>query len=163
MTKLSATIIILAFALCVVLGNPTPKAVVPWQGRIVGGETATDGQFPYQARVRTATGVFLCSGAIVNNKWIVSVAQCLNGRAISETRVSLGFNGVNDGGLMFVLDIIVHEAFNANTLANNIALVQTIAEIIYSSLVQPIYLGSVFLGGGNSVEISGWGQTSSVS
>lgn len=47
-------------------------------GRIVGGQTAQEGQFPYQVSLR-ANGNHFCGGSIVNEYWIVTAAHCLYG------------------------------------------------------------------------------------
>ena len=34
---------------------------------VVGGSTASSGQFPYQAALRTPAGLFFCGGVIISN------------------------------------------------------------------------------------------------
>lgn len=158
----SSVTVLLAFFLSLTFASPVKQEFTPWEGRILGGSEAAEGQIPYQARLRSDQGLFLCSGAIVNQRWIVSVARCLINRSQINTRVTVGSNIINQGALLFLLQMIVHENYNSNTFSNNIALVQTVTDIIYSFNVQPIFLNSVFLGGGVDVELSGWGQVSQV-
>lgn len=161
MSKISVTLTF-AILVSVTFASPIQQDFQPWEGRILGGSIANEFQFPYIARVRSADGNFLCSGAIVNSRWIVTVARCLINRSQINTRVTVGSNSVNEGALLFALQIITHEAYNSNTLSNNIALIQTVTDILYSAAVQPIFLNSIFLGGGVGVELSGWGQASMV-
>lgn len=50
-------------------------------GRIIGGRPANAGDFPYAAAIYVDTGasVRFCAGALLNNQWVVSSAQCVSG------------------------------------------------------------------------------------
>ena len=48
-----------------------------WSGRIVGGNTATPGQFPYQASMRSAGNAHFCGGSIINHRWVVCACEFL--------------------------------------------------------------------------------------
>lgn len=57
------------------LANTIPDAVETeefkqWSGRIVGGNTATAGQFPYQTSMRSAANAHFCGGFIINTRTI---------------------------------------------------------------------------------------------
>ena len=45
-------------------------------GRIVGGSTATAGQFPYQAGLDRLGGHW-CGGSIINNNHVLTAAHCV--------------------------------------------------------------------------------------
>lgn len=49
------------------------------QDRIVGGELATLGQFPYQVAIYfldNENKTFICGGSIINQEWILTAAHC---------------------------------------------------------------------------------------
>ena len=47
--------------------------------RIIGGQVASPGQFPWQVAIykNTTDGRFFCGGAIINEQWILTAAQCV--------------------------------------------------------------------------------------
>lgn len=138
-----------------------PEEFSEWEGRIVGGSNAGSGQFPYQVSLRSAANGHFCGGSIISNRYALSAAHCTIGRTTANTRVVVGTHLLNSGGVSHMVQRIVnHGQYNANTLANDVSLVQTQTNIVYNNLVQPIGLGSVFVGGGVGVAASGWGQTS---
>ncbi|XP_059608386.1 trypsin alpha-3-like [Phlebotomus argentipes] len=129
---------------------------------VVGGSTASPGQFPYQVSLRTSANAHFCGGILANNRWIVSAAHCTVGRTTGGTIVVLGAHSRTTGGTSFGLTRIVnHPQYNANTIANDVSVVQTTNNIGFTQLIQSIPLGSAFVGGGVTAVASGWGLTSS--
>lgn len=47
--------------------------------RIVGGSTASSGQFPYIASLRRSTGAHFCGSSIISTRYVVSAAHCTVG------------------------------------------------------------------------------------
>jgi secreted trypsin-like serine protease len=47
--------------------------------RIVGGQQASPGQFPWQAAIYkyTADGRYFCGGTLYNEQWILTAGQCV--------------------------------------------------------------------------------------
>lgn len=58
---------------------------------IVNGKEATLGQFPHQASIRKYSR-HLCGGSIINSRWILSAASCVDGTNYLPTAIpaSLG-------------------------------------------------------------------------
>lgn len=46
--------------------------------RVVGGDTATPHQFPWQVSLQRS-GKHLCGGSILNDKWVLTAAHCISG------------------------------------------------------------------------------------
>lgn len=49
------------------------------KGRIVGGYTAEEGQFPYMASLRLPQNFHTCGGSILDEYWILTAAHCVYG------------------------------------------------------------------------------------
>lgn len=45
-------------------------------GRIIGGKAAEEGQFPHQVSIRN-NGIHICGGSIINQQWVLTVAECI--------------------------------------------------------------------------------------
>jgi trypsin len=138
-----------------------PSEFTEWEGHIVGGANAVSGQFPYQISLRTAANQHSCGGSIINTRWVLTAAHCTAGRPTSDTRVVVGAFLLNAGGVSHTTSTIVnHENFDAETIANDISVVQTVTAMVFNNLAQPIALASTFTDGGIITTVTGWGQTS---
>ncbi|RZC39284.1 Trypsin domain containing protein, partial [Asbolus verrucosus] len=47
--------------------------------RVIGGDIARAGQFPWQAAIYKDTdeGRYFCGGALISDQWILTAAQCV--------------------------------------------------------------------------------------
>jgi secreted trypsin-like serine protease len=152
--------LLLTFALLVstAFGGLLPPEYTEWEGRIVGGRTASPGQFPFIVSLRTTANSHFCGGSIMNSRWVVSAAHCTIGRSGGNTIVAIGAQHITGGTRVSVSRIINHPNYNSQTLNNDISLVQT-ASAMGGTGVAVIPLGSTFISGGSARAI-GWGQTS---
>lgn len=99
--------------------------------RIKNGHEAANGQFPYVVALRHSQSLqHICGGAILNNRWIVSAAQCTNHSVVAV----VGATHTPDSGNTYELERIVkHPKFNWTRLQrqNDIALLQTFRIIVF--------------------------------
>ncbi|KAJ3649437.1 hypothetical protein Zmor_021179 [Zophobas morio] len=130
-------------------------------GRILNGENATLGQFPWNVGLLTTQtdSATWCGGAIISEDWVLTVAHCVDRAVITYVYV-----GAVDTSLLaemvFADVFIVHEDYNATTLANDIALVQLRIGLVFSDIIAPVALASNPLEAGVDITVSGWGQSS---
>jgi len=160
---LKLTIVALLVASAAAL--PRVQRKVPGGGRIVGGEDATEGQFPYQLSMQWF-GSHICGAAIIGPDLAITAAHCVEGESASSIRVIAGkHRRVADSGHeqpRSVQRIVVHADYNGNTFVNDIALLHLSGE----SFTDTDWVGAIALPTSmqqttGDIIVSGWGTTSS--
>lgn len=127
--------------------------------RIVGGQTADEGQFPYQVSLRRY-GSHSCGGSILNENWVLTAAHCLF-QVSGTLTVVAGTNSLGKGGDEYkTVKAIYNENYDPSGIHNDVALVKVATPIKFSSKVQPIALNTEAIGAGEDLVLSGWGRTS---
>nr|ADR80135.1 chymotrypsin-like serine protease [Sitodiplosis mosellana] len=132
--------------------------------RIVGGKDASEGQFPYQVSLRSmVTKKHFCGASILSSRFLLSAAHCsqeINGKPKYVFAVVGALNRVS-GGDSYELDTITpHEKWDKKTVLNDISLLRTAKEIVFSDTIQPIALPTQDTPGEIEVLLSGWGYIS---
>lgn len=163
----------LAF-LAIILGSSVsfqfdPQADNVDEDRIVGGSTATPGQFPYMVSLRRSSRMkdtivwrHFCGGSIISTNWVVSAAHCQL-RGPSSLRLFVGAHHVfNDGTGYAVNQTINHPAYNPRLYRNDIALLETTTPIQLNDRVRPIPLRRQFVDAGVETITTGWGRRRSL-
>lgn len=129
------------------------------QGRVVGGETAEPSQFPFMVSMRTFENEHFCGGSIIASYWVLTVAHCTNGRTAATTLAVVGAHHIESDGIPHIAArLILHEDFDDYYLVNDISLVQTQSEIIFTDAVSPININAATIGAGIRARFSGWGK-----
>lgn len=139
--------------------------------RIVGGQDADPGEFPWQASLHVKKYGHVCGASIIHPSWLVTAAHCVQDDG--KTKFSqpgtweayLGLHRQKQIGSMVVQRdikrIIPHPNYNDYTFDNDIALMELSKPVVYSEYIKPICLPSsthVFPTG-HTVWITGWGAT----
>lgn len=129
--------------------------------RIVNGQNATRGQFPYQVSLRLVNGNHFCSGAILNNRWVITTGVCMVGRS---PPIILVFAAVHlrsgPDGMPYIVDRIkMHNQFNPARWINDVALIRTAHPFIFIiPLIRAIALPRTdTTAAGVPLTVSGWG------
>lgn len=98
------------------------------------------GQFPHQVAIRdVANNTFLVSGSIISNRHVLTVAHRLtlvgNTLPLANVRVFAGSNRINEGTQYQISHLIRHPTFDFQRRLNNVAVIRTINEILFTSVV----------------------------
>lgn len=134
--------------------------------RIVGGKDAKDGQFPYQVSLRTRfSQQHFCGASIISARFLLTAAHCTQGITSKPFFVVAVVGSVDrrKAGVTIKLNKITsHEKWDRTRIVNDISLIRTASEIIFSNTIQPIALPTHDLPneGNTSVVLSGWGKNS---
>ncbi|XP_047471146.1 venom serine protease 34-like [Penaeus chinensis] len=130
--------------------------------RIVGGEEATPGEYPWQALLDFGRGV-ICGGSLIKNAWVLTAAHCFEETGATSVTVVLGEHDrstTTDGVTQqFVSsNFIVHPNYDKRTQDNDIALVFLGQNAVFNERVRPICLAQEadYVTGASTI-VTGWG------
>lgn len=132
------------------------------QSRVIGGTVANAGSWPWQIGMYY-NGRFGCGGSLVNSRWVVTAAHCVDKRSASSFTVRLGDHrrNTNEGTEqeIRVSRIVQHPGYGR--LNNDIALLQLSKPAMFNKRVQPVCLPSQGEKPaiGSTCFITGWGKT----
>ncbi|XP_046463038.1 chymotrypsinogen A-like [Daphnia pulex] len=96
--------------------------------RIIEGELAAAGQFPYVVSITDENNRHFCGGFIYNDRWIVTTASCVDGKTIYQLKVVVGqvsaINPDPNEESMAVYSIVSFPEYNSTNKMNDIALIK---------------------------------------
>ncbi|NXF89116.1 CFAI factor, partial [Eubucco bourcierii] len=99
--------------------------------RIVGGETARKGEFPWQVAIRDTTNegsTVYCGGVYIGGCWVLTAAHCVSAKRVHLYRVWVALLHITrhneETDTWRLKQIIIHEKYNASTYENDIALLE---------------------------------------
>ncbi|XP_007421153.1 chymotrypsin-like protease CTRL-1 [Python bivittatus] len=145
-------------------GIPAIKPNVRNTERIVNGENAISGSWPWQVSLQTSSNAHFCGGSLINENWVVTAAHC-NVKPRTHFAV-LGEHNRNSGAEPIqrrsIIQAITHPSWNAQTLNNDITLLKLSAPVQLNARVSPVCLASPTesLPSGLKCVTTGWGRTS---
>ncbi|CAM9571578.1 chymotrypsinogen A-like [Lampetra fluviatilis] len=144
-------------------GVPAIKPVITGYSRIVNGEEAMPGSWPWQVSMQNNTGFHFCGGSLIDPYWVVTAAHCKI--SPSEHRVILGEHDQSSSSekiqTMTIAKAINHPQWDEETINNDVALIKLSQPAQMTDGVSPVCLSSTsdnFPAGLNCVT-SGWGKT----
>ncbi|MBC8164316.1 MAG: serine protease [Bryobacteraceae bacterium] len=128
--------------------------------RIVGGVNTDIKEHPWQVALNFPEVGGLCGGSLIQDRWVLTAAHCFPSSTDPKSaQVKAGATNYRQGGAWTEVEkVFVHEAYNASTYENDIALVRlksaTAGDII------PLAEPSQPLKACDKLEVTGWGRTS---
>lgn len=137
--------------------------------RIVGGQNARFGEFPWQVHIRI--GKHHCSGALVNRFYVLTAAHCVHQASLGQLSIVVGANDLEEHKsqqeppqYFSAVKIVLHPKFTVSAINPDrfdIALVKLDKAAKYAPNVLPICLppslpSSLSLGGSIGF-VTGWG------
>ncbi|XP_048018828.1 serine protease 27 [Megalobrama amblycephala] len=148
------------------LGQLDVCGEAPLNTKIVGGQNAIAGSWPWQASIQNASsGRYFCSGSLISKEWVLSLADCFIGISESDLLVYLGRltqNGSNPHETnRTVIKIIKHPKY-VYSHDQKLALLQLSSPVTFTDYIKPVCLaaaGSIFVDGTESW-VTGWGTVS---
>uniref|UniRef100_A0A3Q2ZK50 Zgc:100868 n=1 Tax=Kryptolebias marmoratus TaxID=37003 RepID=A0A3Q2ZK50_KRYMA len=134
----------------------------PLNTRIVGGQEAPAGSWPWQVSLQQSA--HFCGGSLINNLWVLTAAHCVPSGNPAGLTVFLGLQSLQGSNpnkvSRTVAQIIVHPDYNSVTSNNDIALLKLSSSVSFTSYISPVCLAasdSSFYSGVNSW-VTGWGN-----
>ncbi|XP_020857004.1 complement factor I isoform X2 [Phascolarctos cinereus] len=95
--------------------------------RIVGGQIATEGEFPWQVTIKEGSKIH-CGGIYIGGCWILTAAHCVRKNVVHRYQIWTGLLDwikLNHGvGVHRVKRVIIHENYSGTTYQNDIALIE---------------------------------------
>uniref|UniRef100_A0A3P9MCU4 Peptidase S1 domain-containing protein n=1 Tax=Oryzias latipes TaxID=8090 RepID=A0A3P9MCU4_ORYLA len=148
-----SSLVLLFFAVC---------GLANLNNRIVGGQDAPAGFWPWQVSLQTSS--HFCGGSLINNQWVLTAAHCFPSRSASGVNVVLGLqsqHGSNPNRVsQTIATLIIHPNYNSKTEDNDIALLQLSSPVTFNNYITPVCLSatnSTFYSGVNTW-VTGWGD-----
>lgn len=135
--------------------------------RIVGGQNAELGEWPWQVSLHFLTQGHVCGASIISNKWLLSASHCFvtnnpanlvpsSWQTYSGMRDQFKFDNVQSRK---VKTIITHPNYNQMTSDYDIALLELTEPLEFTNTIQPICLpdSTHIFPAGMSCWVTGWG------
>ncbi|XP_066541688.1 ST14 transmembrane serine protease matriptase a [Hoplias malabaricus] len=138
--------------------------------RIVGGQEATEGEWPWQVSLHIKNSIHVCGASIISDRWLVTAAHCVQEdpkfklNQASSWEVYLGLHNqkqLEKAEKRLLKQIIAHPNYNEYTYDNDIALMELDQPVAFKESIRPICLPSATYSfpAGKEVWITGWGAT----
>lgn len=134
-------------------------------GRVVGGQDAVEGQFPFIVSMRWAGFGHYCGGFIISSRFAGTAAHCLEGDTPEDypsISIGLGELSVLRGQEFPVARLDIIEGYNVAAYADlDAGIIEIIGDFLSVPGAQVVPLNHEDPAAGTAVHTSGWGRLTS--
>uniref|UniRef100_A0A3B5LRP3 Peptidase S1 domain-containing protein n=1 Tax=Xiphophorus couchianus TaxID=32473 RepID=A0A3B5LRP3_9TELE len=120
----------------------------PAPTRIVGGQDASPGRWPWQVSIQTNNSHF-CGGSLITDQWVLTAAHYslhCGEPAAADSQVHLGAYNLSQSNpneeIRGIALSVVHLDYDRYTYNNDIALLKLSARVNFTDYIQPVCLAS---------------------
>ncbi|CAH1364561.1 unnamed protein product [Tenebrio molitor] len=138
------------------------------EGRIVGGEKASFGKWPWQISLRqwrTSTYLHKCGAALLNENWAITAAHCVDNVPPSDLLLRLGEHDLSTESEPYlhqerrVQIVASHPQFDPRTFEYDLALLRFYEPVTFQPNILPVCVPQTdenFVG--RTAYVTGWGR-----
>ncbi|MFG3338559.1 S1 family peptidase [Glycomyces sp. NPDC048151] len=131
-----------------------------FETKIIGGEPAADGQFPWIVALADANDPSFnyCGGQLIEADVVLTAAHCTEGTAAADMVIRHGGTDITQTEVYEVAEIKVADGFDGSTMVNDWSLVKLAAPIPGAETVP---LADADTKDWGTLTVAGWGTTES--
>ncbi|NXT46051.1 CTRL protease, partial [Pluvianellus socialis] len=148
-------------------GVPAISPLVQYSERIINGQSAVPGSWPWQVSLQTRSGSHFCGGSLISEEWVVTAAHC-QFNPYSHVVVLGEYDLTSSSESVQVKSVsraITNPNWDPYTLNNDITLLKLSSPARLGARVSPICLPPANLGLPTNLRCvtTGWGRISTSS
>ncbi|XP_068026228.1 chymotrypsinogen 2-like [Melanerpes formicivorus] len=143
-------------------GVPAITPVIRGYTRIVNGEPAVPGSWPWQVSLQRYDGFHFCGGSLISENWVVTAAHC--GVRKTDTVVVGAYDQdapTDAQQKLTIEEVFKNPKFNMLTIRDDITLIKLATPARLTQRVSPVCLPTATedFPGGTTCVTTGWGLT----